>query len=111
MRYHFDHDSAQSVTTDDRAFICPFAQTDVMMTLMKGVAPDLFEVIDSQHEKSMQKVKDDIIEQLTEANVSQDVIDKVVTNFSLNITIDIFKSKVMQEYSNMDSLYLFTKKI
>ena len=78
LRYHFDHDSAQSVTTDDRAFICPFAQTDVMMTLMKGVAPDLFEVIDSQHEKSMQKVKNDIIEQLTEANVSQDVIDKVV---------------------------------
>jgi len=38
------------------------------------------------------------------------VIDKVVTNFSLNITIDIFKSKVMQEYSNMDRLYLFTKK-
>lgn len=78
LRYHFDHDSAQSVTTDDRAFICPFAQTDVMMTLMKGVAPDLFEVIDSQHEKSMQKVKNDIIKQLTEANVSQDVIDKVV---------------------------------
>ena len=78
LRYHFDHDSAESVTTDDRAFICPFAQTDVMMTLMKGVAPDLFEVIDSQHKKSMQKVKDGIVEKLTEANVSQEVINKVV---------------------------------
>lgn len=78
LRYHFDYDSAESVTTDDRAFICPFAQTDVMMTLMKGVAPDLFEVIDCQHKKSMQKVKDDIVEKLTESNVSQDVIDKIV---------------------------------
>ena len=49
-----------------------------MMTLMKGVAPDLFEVIDSQHKKSMQKVKDGIVEKLTEANVSQEVINKVV---------------------------------
>jgi hypothetical protein len=78
LRYHFDHDSAESVTTDDRAFICPFAQTDVMMTLMKGVAPDLFEVIDSQHKKSMQKVKDDIVEKLKESNVSQNVIDRIV---------------------------------
>ena len=48
------------------------------MTLMKGVAPDLFDAIDSQHEKSLQKVKDDIVGKLTEANVAQDVIDKVV---------------------------------
>ena len=92
LRYHFDHDSAQSVTTDDRAFICPFAQTDVMMTLMKGVAPDLFEVIDNQHEKSMQKVKNDIVEQLTEANVSQDVIDKVVES-----TLDIIQEEFQEE--------------
>ncbi|WP_143005654.1 hypothetical protein [Prevotella communis] len=78
LRYYFDHDAKQSVTTDDRAFICPFAQTDVMMTLMKGVAPDMFEIIDSQHKKSMQKVKDNIVEKLKESNVSQDVIDKVV---------------------------------
>lgn len=94
LRYYFDVDSAESVTTDDRAFICPFAQTDVMMTLMKGVAPDLFEVIDSQHEKSMQKVKDDIVGKLAEANVPQDVIDMVVES-TLDKIQEEFQKKVL----------------
>ena len=94
LRYYFDVDSAESVTTDDRAFICPFAQTDVMMTLMKGVAPDLFEVIDSQHEKSMQKVKDDIVGKLAEANVPQDVIDMVVES-TLDKIQEEFQKKIL----------------
>ena len=94
LRYYFDVDSAESVTTDDRAFICPFAQTDVMMTLMKGVAPDLFEVIDSQHEKSMQKVKDDIVGKLAEANLPQDVIDMVVES-TLDKIQEEFHKKVL----------------
>lgn len=95
LRYYFDYDSAQSVTTDDRAFICPFAQTDVMMTLMKGIDPILFEETDNLHEKSMQKVKDDIVEKLTEANVSQDVIDKVVES-SLDKIQEEFQESVME---------------
>lgn len=95
LRYYFDYDSAQSVTTDDRAFICPFAQTDVMMTLMKGIDPILFEEIDNLHEKSMQKVKDNIVEKLTEANVSQDVIDKVVES-SLDKIQEEFQESVME---------------
>lgn len=95
LRYYFDKDSAESVTADDRAFICPFAQTDVMMTLMKGVAPDLFEAINSQHEKSLQKVKDDIVGKLTEANVAQDVIDKVVES-TLDKIQEEFQENVLE---------------
>jgi hypothetical protein len=95
LRYYFDHDAKQSVTIDDRAFICPFAQTDVMMTLMKGVAPDMFEIIDSQHKKSMQKVKDNIVEKLKESNVSQDVIDKVVESAQYKIQEE-FQDNVLE---------------
>lgn len=94
LRYHFDYDSAESVTTDDRAFICPFAQTDVMMTLMKGIAPELFDVVDGQLAESMQKVKDDIVEKLTKANVSQDVIDTIIESTQDKIQEE-FQEKVI----------------
>lgn len=94
LRYHFDFDSAESVTTDDRAFICPFAQTDVMMTLMKGIAPELFDVVDNQLVESMQKVKDDIVEKLTKANVSQDIIDTIVESTQDKIQEE-FQEKVL----------------
>ncbi len=94
LRYHFDFDSAESVTTDDRAFICPFAQTDVMMTLMKGIAPELFDVVESQLAESIQKVKDDVVEQLTKANVSQDIIDSVVESTQDKIKEE-FQEKVI----------------
>ena len=94
LRYHFDFDSAESVTTDDRAFICPFAQTDVMMTLMKGIAPELFDVVDNQLVESMHKVKDDIVEKLTKANVSQDIIDTIVESTQDKIQEE-FQEKVL----------------
>ena len=94
LRYHFDFDSAESVTTDDRAFICPFAQTDVMMTLMKGIAPELFDVVDNQLVESMQKVKDDIVKKLTKANVSQDIIDTIVESTQDKIQEE-FQEKVL----------------
>ena len=39
-----------------------------------------------------------------------DIIDKVVTSFSVGIGIDVVNSKLMQEYNNMYRMYLFTNK-
>ena len=101
LRFYFDEDRTESVSNDDKAFICPFAQTDVMMTLMKGIAPDMFKMAQYQNHKSIQAVKDGIVEKLKEANVEQKVIDSVINSEQDKIQeefIDNILEYVQNEY-------------
>ncbi len=77
MRYHVNEDEAASITNDNRSYICPFAQSDVMLTLLKGIAPDFFEKIDETHQKSIATTKQRVIDVAVEAGVLDDVIAKM----------------------------------
>lgn len=68
----------EDITNDNTSSIIPFAQTDVMMTMLKGIAPAFqAELIDS-HLGSLNNVVDQIRSRMEENGISQKVIDKVL---------------------------------
>lgn len=77
MRYYVNEEEAASITNDNRSYICPFAQSDVMLTLLKGIAPDFLEKIDETHQESIATTKQRLIDAAVEAGASDDVIAKM----------------------------------
>ena len=56
LRYFFNLEKADRITHDNTAWILPFAQEDVMLTMMKGIAPDLYSAITDEVQESMGNV-------------------------------------------------------
>jgi hypothetical protein len=56
LRYFFNQEKADRITHDNTAWILPFAQEDVMLTMMKGIAPDLFSAITDEMQESLGEV-------------------------------------------------------
>ena len=56
LRYFFNLEKADKITHDNTAWIIPFAQEDVMLTMMKGIAPDLYSAIIDEVQESMGEV-------------------------------------------------------
>lgn len=59
------------------AAIASFAQTDMAVTLMRGIAPDLSDECYKYYGESVKEFKDELITQLTAANAPQVLIDVV----------------------------------
>lgn len=59
------------------AAIASFAQTDMAVTLMRGIAPDLSDECYKYYGESVKEFKDELVLQLTAANAPQALIDVV----------------------------------
>ena len=59
------------------AAIASFAQTDMAVTLMRGIAPDLSDECYKYYGESVKEFKDELLLQLTAANAPQALIDVV----------------------------------
>lgn len=66
-----------AISNDSNAFILPYAQTDVMHTMMKGIAPAFRETISKWHRTSLLNLKETICNALMEAGVSEEAIAKI----------------------------------
>ncbi|MCQ2159851.1 MAG: hypothetical protein MJY97_02030 [Bacteroidales bacterium] len=75
VRYRYDTDD--KIEINGSAFIIPFAQTDVMMTLMKGISPNLYCHMIKTEEESVETARATIIEQLKADGVPDSFIEKV----------------------------------
>jgi hypothetical protein len=76
MRYFFEDIRAVAITNDDCARICPFAQTDVMMSLMKGVSPGFYRTALDSYENSINSTKKKMIQAMKEAGATEEVLEK-----------------------------------
>ena len=75
MRYYFSSEyEADKIDNDNTATIIPFAQADVMLTLMKGIHPGLRRYVESKHEESLQNAKEKMLEAMKEAGCSEKAI-------------------------------------
>ena len=95
-------DDKDEITNKHSSLISPYAQTDVMMTMMKGIAPAFYNQILESQKSSLEKVKEKIVAKLSEAGVSDDVLEQV-TNLE---TDDIRKSYEDEIYAFMDENYI-----
>lgn len=70
-------DDKHEITNKNSSLILPYAQTDVMMTMMKGIAPAFYSQILESHKSSLDKTKEKITALLSEAGVAQDILNRV----------------------------------
>ena len=78
MRYYFsEEDDSDKIDNDNSATIIPYAQVDVMLTLMKGIHPGLRRYVESKHEESLQKAKEKMLEAMKEAGCTKKAIRQV----------------------------------
>ncbi len=77
LRYHFDEESADSITNDNRASINPFAQTDVMLTLMRGIAPNFYEMEMGSLTHSLMTAKQKMMDAMKEAGATEEMLKKI----------------------------------
>ena len=77
IRYTFSRDEEEHIGIDNESAICPFAQCDVMMTVMKGISPALREKVDVATIEAISMTKDKMIEAMKAAGVDADAIAKV----------------------------------
>lgn len=77
LRYYFSDDPTDSITNDNVAIINPYAQTDVMMTLMRGIAPQLAEKVCELHVESIGKVRKKMLERMKEYGASEELLERM----------------------------------
>lgn len=91
LRYYFDTDRSDKITHDKTACVIPFAQGDVMLTMMKGIAPDLYSTIADEVHASMEKAVQQVAEKFGLPNddqtteVAAPIIEKIQDEFTETI--------------------------
>ncbi len=96
LRYYLDTDGMNAIGENCTASITPFAQSDVMFTLMKGIAPNFYEKVTDLNVRSLSEERKKIAALLKDESVDENVIKKVMDID----TTDIEKkhSESMDEY-------------
>jgi len=75
LRYFVDdHDG---ISNETKAIIQPFAQDDVMMTMMKGIAPEFLSAVRKYHQSSLDKLKSMFVDEIKKSDVSPEILEKV----------------------------------
>ena len=87
-----DHDA---ISNNNTASIRPFAQDDVMMTMMKGVSPDLYKTVLAESRSNLESYKEMVLNAITECGVSDNVLAKVK-----ELDIDELQKKYEQSLSD-----------
>jgi len=64
LRYFFNLERADKITHENSACILPFAQGDVMITMMKGIAPDMYTAITEEVRQLTEKAVRQVAEKL-----------------------------------------------
>lgn len=68
LRFYIDDNKAAKITNDNNGAICPFAQTDVIDTILTGIAPKLDETYLLNFEAYFTKYNDAILNIIGESN-------------------------------------------
>ena len=95
MRYYFEDDDAVFITNDNSSCISPFAQKDVMLTLMKGYAPSFFDKMEETYDETLTAIKQKIMEEVKEAGASKKILSKIE-----GINLSDFKKNYSESMSN-----------
>ena len=77
LRYYLDTNGMYAIGEDCSASITPFAQSDVMITLMKGIAPNFYEKVTDLNVRSLSEEREKIASLLKDEGVGDTIITKV----------------------------------
>ena len=72
LRYYYSgEDENVSIGDDNSSTIMPFAQVDVMLTLMKGIHPTFRRYVEARHSDSLNEAREKILAAMKEAGCSK----------------------------------------
>ena len=77
IRYTYSRDEEEHIGWDNASAICPFAQCDVMMTVMKGISPTFRKKVDETTSEAVSMTKEKMIEAMIAAGVDAETVSKV----------------------------------
>lgn len=106
LRYSIDKNKADDIGNECTSVICPFAQTDVMLTFIDGISPELREKVTEAQQDSIDMAHQMIYRQLEEAGVSDEVLS-IVTNTDLEKVKEEYISGMREHLLNTRSKGLF----
>lgn len=103
LRYFVDDDDVVSISNNLESAIRPFAQTDVIQTILSGIDPALSINLIQEFVKFFHKYNSDIINLLKEKENNNDIISKIrgidLRNVSSSF-LEIFSQIQQQQYVN-----------
>lgn len=97
LRYYYDE--LESITYDNKASIHPFAQTDIMMSLMKGVHPEMYDTVLDNMGTALESTRNMIVEAI-KAEGADETLAKKVSELSLSEVYDKFNETNMDYIQN-----------
>lgn len=112
LRFYYDKEGSDVINNTNKASICPFAQTDIMLSLMDGMHPDMYQTIMDDYEESLDNVKKQMIAAMQDAGVKTQQIEKL-NRFDLRPFIKQYSEKTVNnmydKFSShiVDSVELF----
>ena len=77
LRYYIDEEGAEAITNSNSASICPFAQTDVMMSLMKGMSNQMYRHVDDCKVSAILGTKQKMMDVMKEAGATEKMLQTV----------------------------------
>ncbi|MCQ2187932.1 MAG: hypothetical protein MJY73_06255 [Bacteroidales bacterium] len=72
-KVRFRYDDYEEITDESSSIVMPFAQSDVMVTLMKGIAPELYANIMEKLDEHIEKVRELMITSILEAGYKNEI--------------------------------------
>ena len=76
MRYYINEGKAETISNDNSACVCPFAQSDTMFSLMKGIHPQMFDTVLEKHEATIEAVQKEMLEAMKNAGATEEQVKK-----------------------------------
>ena len=89
----------QHITENNKAAICPFAQTDVMMTILTGVDDGIKNLAYATFDKTIESFLNVIIGDLQSKNVDTSIIS-AIKGIDLNVFSNLFKKSINDFINN-----------
>lgn len=78
LRFFYKEDDLDRIGFNNEAVISPYAQTDVMLTVMKGIAPAVLEKVSESASLAIDLTREKIAESMKSSGIDEDTIAKVL---------------------------------
>lgn len=77
LRFCYFPDDNEQISDENESAIVPFAQGDVMMTVMRGISPALHEKVSELAKETATQTKDKLLAAMKEAGIDEAMIAKI----------------------------------
>lgn len=100
LRYYFDEDDSDDITTTNSASIIPFAQCDTMLSLMRGIHPLMLDTVIQKHEDLLEDSKEKLLEAAKAAGVTESQLAKLTDAVNVDEAVEKYRQELVGFYRN-----------